>query len=251
MWNVYSSGHKHSQIISNAFASGARLPWLQGARHLAPGGIVTYGALRGLGELLRDAQREGRGWLYLDNGYFRPGHYDGYYRATLNAYQHDGTGNASPARWERLGKQILPWRTGGRSVMICPPGEVYAGLRGFNAAQWLADTLATLKQHTDRPIVVRSKPKKGEKGEPLWTSLRDCHALVAHSSNSAVEALQFGIPVFCTAPCAASLMGSADICTIETPRYPDGREQWAWNLAAAQWTLAEMRDGTCWSELNL
>lgn len=250
MWNVYSSGHNHSVNVTSAFASGAKLPWLVKASQLAPGGMVTYGALRGLGELLREAQGQGRDWIYLDNGYFRPGHYDGYYRATLNAYQHHGRGDAGPARWEKLGKQILPWRTGGRSVMVCPPGEVYAGLHGFSDAQWLTDTLEVLRQHTDRPLIVRSKPKKGQKIDPLWASLRECHALVAHSSNSAVEALQFGVPVFCSAPCAASLMGSAEFCNIETPAYPDGREQWAWNLAAAQWTLDEMRDGTCWRELN-
>jgi hypothetical protein len=134
--------------------------------------------------------------------------------------------------------------------MVCPPGEVYAGLMGFSAAQWLSDILATLKRCTDRPVIIRSKPAKGVKAEPLWTSLRDCHALVCHSSNSAVEALQFGVPVFCTAPCAASALGSADVSTIEHPQYPGGREQWCWNLAAAQWTLAEMRAGTCWRELN-
>ena len=31
---------------------------------------------------------------------------------------------------------------------------------------------------------------------------------------------------------------------------PDDREQWAWNLAAAQWDLDEMRSGYCWRELN-
>lgn len=248
--HCYSSGHKHSQTICEAFAAGGRFPLLVNARELQPGAMFTYGNLRGLKALLDRAIAEGRDWYYADNGYFRPGHYDGYYRVTRNAYMHDGHGTAAAARWEKLGKRIMPWKKGGRFVMVCPPGDVYAQLRGFDAGAWLTGTLAALKRSTARPIVVRSKPKKGELQVPLWKSLEGAHALVTHSSNSAVEALLFGIPVFCSAPCAASIVASADVCSIETPYYPDNREQWAWNLAAAQWTLDEMRRGVCWRELN-
>lgn len=248
--HVYCSGHAHSVKVCTAFAAGGNFPVLTGARKLMPGPMFTYGNLRGLGELLELAKRDGREWYYGDNGYFRPGHYEGYYRITKNAEQHAGAGGAGPERWEKLGKQILPWKKGGRFIMICPPGEKYAELHGFNRARWLAETTAAIRRHTDREIVERSKPKKGEAGSSLWASLRDCHAMVTHSSNSAVEALLYGVPVFCTGPCAAAGMGSADVSTIETPRYPDDREQWAFNLAANQWTLAEMAAGKCWTELN-
>jgi len=248
--HVYSSGHVHSVNVCTAFAAGGNFPLLTGARTLLPGPMFTYGNLRGLKPLLDQAQREGRDWYYGDNGYFRPGHYDGYYRVTRNAEQHDGTGGASPARWERLGKTLLPWKRGGRSIMLCPPGEKYAELHGFTRAQWLADVTATLAASTDRQIIERSKPGDPDARKSLWSALRDCHALVTHSSNSAVEALLFGIPVFCTGACASSRMGLANVAAIETPAYPDDRDQWCFNLAANQWTLAEMRDGTCWRGLD-
>ena len=69
-----------------------------------------YGCLRGLLPTLNQAQAEGRTWWYMDNGYFRPGHFAGYYRVTRNAMQHDGTGNVSSERWERLGLNIAPWK---------------------------------------------------------------------------------------------------------------------------------------------
>jgi hypothetical protein len=65
-----------------------------------------------------------------------------------------------------------------------------------------------------------------------------------------VDALLAGVPVFCTAPCAAQTMGHTDPALIETPLYPDDRERWARVLAANQWTLDEMRDGACWHDLN-
>ena len=171
----------------------------------------------------------------------------GYYRVTRNAMQHDGTGNASSERWNRLGLNIAPWQKGGRHILVCPPSQKFGELLGFNAAAWLQTTLNTLKRHTDREIRVRAK--KGN-ATPLDADLKDCHALVAHSSNAAVLALLAGVPVFCTAPCAAYRMGGADMSKIEMPVYPDDREQWAWNLADHQWTLEEMRHGLCWRMLQ-
>lgn len=251
MLHCYTSGHAHSLAVCTAFAAGGGFPLLRLPAKLQLGAMFTYGNLRGLKPVLDQAILDGRDWYYADNGYFRPGHYDGYYRVTKNAYQHDGAGSATPARWERLGKPLLPWKKGGSFVMVCPPGDAYARLRNFDNARWLKETLTALQANTDRRIEVRVKPAKGKPDAPLWAGLKDCHALVTHSSNSAVEALLFGVPVFCTAHCAASRMACNDIAGIETPLYRDGREQWAWNLAAAQWTLDEMKAGTAKSELGL
>jgi hypothetical protein len=72
---------------------------------------------------------------------------------------------------------------------------------------------------------------------------------VCWTSNAAVDAVLAGVPVFCTSPCAAYRMGHADLSKIETPHFPPDREQWAWSLAANQWTLREMASGQCWREL--
>lgn len=252
MWTLYTSGHIHSVTVIGALAAGTGLPMRQTPCALEDGGMVTYGALRGLRPLWRQAQHERRDFVYVDNGYFRPSahgrrDYSGYYRATRNAVQHDGSGNADPHRFEMLGKRLMPWRKDGRQIMVCPPGQVYAGVMGFDAQRWLTDTLRALRAATDRPLLVRDKRQAG--AVPLWEALRDVHALVTHSSNAAVEALLYGVPVFCTAPCAAQAMGCGDLGQIEKPLYPE-REQWAWNLAANQWTLAEMKSGQAWRELN-
>lgn len=249
MWNVYASGHVNSLTVAGAFAEGAGLPFLIGANKLMPGGMVTYGNLRGLKPLLDKARAEGRQWIYIDNGYFKPGHFEGYYRVTLNAYQHDGSGKAGVERLDALGIRIRAWRTGGTFVMVCPPSAKFGELHGFDAGEWLKRTLTILKKHTDRKIIIRAKPGKAHKARPFREQLDGCHALVTHSSNVAVEALVEGVPVFCTASCAALAMGSDDLTQIERPVYHTEREQWARNLAANQWTLDEMRRGDCWRAL--
>lgn len=217
--------------------------------------MFTYGCLRGILPTLRQAQREGRTWIYADNGYFRPMREkpSGYFRVTVNALQHTGSGKAGPERWRRLDLKIKPWRKTGRHIVVCPPARLVAIMLEIDADRWLAETLATLRAQSDRPVRVRAKMSwrdvKFGFFQPLASDLIDAWALVTHSSNAAVEALLAGVPVYCTGACAAARMGWADPAMIETPVLPDDREQWAWNVAANQWTLEEMRDGTCWRDL--
>jgi hypothetical protein len=232
-----------------AFCARAGLPLHHVSEGLLDGGMATYGNARGLKPLLDRCILEKRDFLYLDNGYFKPGHFNGYFRVTRNAYMHDGSGIAKPHRWRALDKMILPWKRNADFVLVCPPNPVYASLRGFNAALWLNETQRVLKEATDREIRIRLKPGKAN-SEPLSQALRGCHALVTHSSNTAVDSLLAGVPVFCTDKCSASCMGIADLRRIEAPFYPDDRERFCQVLAANQWTLAEMKDGTCWRELN-
>lgn len=248
--NAYTSGHPNSETVMRAFSEGAGIPLLPVAGGLKPGGMATYGNMRGLKPLLDQCIAEHRDWIFLDNGYFNPGHWDGYIRATRNAYMHDGTGHEKADRWKHLGKLAMPWKRNGDFVLVCPPGPLYASLRGFDATKWLSDTLATLRLNTDRELRVRVKPVKGSAPAPIAAAARGAHALVTHSSNSAVDALLAGVPVFCTAPCAAYRMGIADLRRIEAPFYPTDREQFCWNLAHNQWTLEELKDGTCWRALN-
>ena len=249
MLNVYATQHVNSRTVCAAFAAGARAPIVPPAP-LLPGDVAMYGCLRGLLPTLRQAQAEGRAWLYLDNGYFRPGHFSGFYRATWNAYQHDGTGRGDPTRWRALGLTIAPWRRDGSHVLVCPPSDIFGQLMGFDAAGWLVRTIQALARATDREIRIRKKPAAAGAGTPLAEDLASAWALVTHSSNAAVEALLAGVPVFCTAPCAAAGMGLADLSRIEGPLLPDDRERWAAALAVNQWTLDEMRGGTCWRMLN-
>lgn len=250
----YTVAHGNSTRVLPHLARGGRFPVVplpgDQAIELHDGGMVTYGEERGLRLMLDRAMAQGREWVYIDNGYFKWGHFAGYYRVTRNRYMHDGVGSSDGRRWKALGLRVKPWARGGSFIVVCPPPQRFATLRKFDAAAWLDSTLAILRANTDREIRVREKMAKREiRRNPLERAIAGAHALVCHSSNAAAEALLEGIPVFCTSPCASSMLAESDLSRIESPRYPDGREEWARVLADNQWTLDEMRSGLCWRAL--
>jgi hypothetical protein len=198
----------------------------------------------------KQAIHEGRTWYYGDHAYF--GRWQ-YFRITKNDFQCNGTGTAGPARFSQFGLQIKPWRKSGSKVLVCPPETTYAKLRGFSAQKWIAHVYEALKGLTDRPIEVRKHPNlhdKKESMQPLKKALNDTWCMVTYNSNAAVEALIEGVPVIATGKCAASRMGLNDINQVENPLMPPDREQWAWNLAANQFTYTEIRNGIAWRALN-
>ena len=220
------------------------------ARRLLPGDVAIYPKPEHWPVVDR-ARAEGRTVYYADNGYLAPGHWGGYFSITRNGHQVDGRadpalGQAGPERFERLRLKIKPWRRRGRHILICPPGKVFASLRGFDHQAWLDDVMATLVEHSVRPIRIRRKPlRRREKRRqlPLAADLDDAWAVVTHSSKVAIEAVLGGIPAFVTDPCAARAMASSDVGRIESPHYPAGRAEWAFNLAANQWTIEEIAAG--------
>lgn len=258
MIHIYATTHRRNRIIADAFNTGIRS---QGGKAkivppgpLLPGDVFVYGALRGTLQPLRQAMAEGRTWYYGDNGYFLQGYKDaihrGYFRITRNALQHDGSGKAGPDRWRQLKLEIKPWRQSGSHVLVCPPDQRLAELWEFDHEAWLEDALFRLRAATDRPIHVRLRETRTDASQPLSAALADCWAMVTRHSNAATEALLAGIPVFCTHPCASARMARSNLSLIEDPWLPDDREQWAWNLAANQWTIAEIRSGLAWRMLQ-
>jgi len=213
---------------------------------------VLYGVTAHTAKLfhqLRD--NPGQDYLYLDNGYFGRGEY---YRVTLNSLQHDGTGNAKPDRFHKFGIPILPWRKTGDKIILTAQSELwYSLLFHEERHKWIYSTQELIRVWSHREIVLRMKPDPIPNHwveEGFLTALQGQWAVVTHSSNTAVEAILQGIPGFVTHPEAApKTLGFHNLDNIENPPYPEGREQWAWNLAANQWTVEEMRNGTCWKGL--
>jgi len=195
----------------------------------------------------------GRTFIYWDRGYLRrvfatwlpkgsdmgiPG---GYYRWHINKPQMDAIHDVPDDRWKflKLEKEVKPWRKGGKHILLIDTLPDYWNL--FSDPQWIKRTLAFLKQHTDRPIIVRDKESK----VPLYDELKDAHCLVAHGSIAAVESVVMGCPVFVDKMCAAALVGQTDFTQIENPVYPE-REKWLHSLAYCQFNERELVDGTLW-----
>lgn len=240
--SYYTPGEITSPKFAYAFARGCG-GTITDEPDLFPGPVALFGT-PSLWPVLRAARAQGREWFYGDHGYFGR---NTYFRVTWNAYQHDGRGDYAPGRFLTFHRDVKPWRTSGSHVLVCPNSEAYFRLHRMDRDRWLADVLATLRQHTDRELRVRYKHTPLE----IKYDLADAWACVSFSSMAAVDALIVGVPVFSLAPFASSArMGLSDLAQIESPIYPDDREPFVWALAANQWTLPEILRGVAWRSLQ-
>lgn len=243
--SYYVADEFTSPKLAYAFAKGCGGTMTDEIEYLFDGPVAMFGSPR-VWPLLRRAQAEGRDFYFADHAYFGRGKF---YRITKNGYQHDGRGSSTNERFDAFRKRIQPYRKHGEHVLVCPNSAVYFGLHGMDVQQWLAETIATLRQHTDRPIRVRWKTDRGLR--PIEEDLVNAWAVVVFSSAAALDALIAGVPVFTLAPFAASYrMGSIDLSEIEKPACPGGRGGFLANLAANQWSLQEILRGDAWRALQ-
>lgn len=217
--------------------------------------IVIRGIMKH--KLMKQCWKDGRTFYYMDTGYFGnevgPKNSNGYklwHRIVKNNLQHTDLIPRPDDRWLRHSKTIKPWRKTGSKILILPPGEKPAKFYGIDREKWIADTLATLEQNTDRPIEVRAKP--GKRGNRVLINTfeqaldDDVFATVAYNTIAATESVLNGIPVFTVAPNAADPVACKDLTQIENPYYadPDKLYAWACHLAYGQFHVSELQNGT-------
>jgi hypothetical protein len=207
-------------------------------------------------KIIKQCWQDTRDFYYMDTGYLgnRPGPdnpngWKYWHRIVLNNLQHS-TVVARPAdRWQRLGIAMRPEQRHSRNILLVAPDEKPCSFYGITLDEWMQTTIDTLKQHTDRPILVRERPasrwdRKTQRAED-W--LMDVHAVVTFNSSAATECILAGVPVFVTAPAnAARPVSNLDLGMIETPWFPtdDERHAWACHLAYGQFHTTELANGT-------
>jgi hypothetical protein len=233
--------------VIRAFANGVncRIAYAEDEPEVLRDIPVVWGVLRQSDRIVAQAKSQKLHFFYIDHAYFNRGH-GKTYRITRDAYEAGPVRNCPSDRFSALGLKIAPWRKSGRDIVVCPPTDHF--MQAHGCTDWLERTLAVLRNVTDRPIVVRQKPKSGENITPLPEVLQNAHALVAHSSNVAIEAACLGTPVFVAPTSAAAPVGRMDISKIETPIYPD-RTPWLAHLAYNQFSFDEIQDGRAWRML--
>lgn len=219
--------------------------------------IVIRGILKK--KIIQQCWKSNRDFYFIDTGYLgnqqhhlNPMGWKYYHRIVKNDLQYAGDIIPRPNdRFKRLELPIQPWKKGGRKILIAKPDDKPMRFYGLDLEQWLEETINTIKQHTDRPIVVRERVKS-RTTRVIHNTLKealddDVHCLVTFNSNSATESVMHGIPAFTLAPShAASPVTSNDLSKIETPYYPDNDKMHAWanHLAYLQFHVHELRDGS-------
>lgn len=240
---VYSTDGGPWTQIAPYLAEGTKCPLVPTSAGLVPDTVgLFWGLLRGSPELIWESLKRNQPWIYLDHGYFRRGHFHGHYRMTWCDFQQRELIERPDDRWKKLNIELQPWRKG-RDIIVCPPSSHVCKI--FGCHEWEANTTASLRRFTARPIRIRRKTDPS----PFAEAIRNAHAVVTSSSIAAVEAALLGVPVFVDAISAASLIGLTDLSKIESPVYPD-REPWVHSMAYGQFTRDEMKEGLAWRVLS-
>ena len=215
--------------------------------------IVLRGILKH--KIMKRCWQDQRDFYYVDTGYFGNGRWKHWHRIVKNNLQLTEIQPRPGDRWERHRIKFQPWQQG-RKIVIAAPDEKPCKFYNINLEEWIKQTVATIQQHTDRPIVIRQRAARRIdriSTDTLAQALVDAHALVTFNSNAATESILLGVPVFTLAPNAAGPVSTQDLSQIETPYYPDQDKLYAWasSLAYGQVHIDEMKNGSAFEIIKL
>jgi hypothetical protein len=247
-------GHMYDPILQSFVqGSGGRISnWSKEENNMVP--VVLRGITKR--KEMEQCKAVGRDFYYIDTGYFGNGKKKTFHRVTKNDVQNFGPIIDRPSdRVAKCNLQLSKFRRDGSKILLAPPSQKLLNLYNINLEQWMEQTIATLKQHTDREIVVRLKQGRSvrQSTDTMQMALQqDIWCLVTYSSIAAGEALLCGKPAITLGPNAAGMLCSQRLEEIENPRTPtlDEVEAWTRHIAYCQFTEPEMRDGTAWRILN-
>lgn len=158
----------------------------------------------------------------------------------------NGRGNAPTiddggARFATHHEPLRPWNPHGQYVLICGqvPGD--ASLQGRDLNPWYQEQA---DKYADHDLVFRPHPLGARRGaiqelkgaitsnRSLTEDLEGASLVVTYNSNTGVDSLLAGKPVYCD--------NEGSMAWGVTP---ESREQWAHRLAWRQWTLDEISSG--------
>lgn len=215
--------------------------------------IVLRGILKH--KIMKRCWQDQRDFYYVDTGYFGNGRWKHWHRIVKNNLQLTEIQPRPGDRWERHRIKFRAWQQG-RKIVIAAPDEKPCKFYNINLEEWIKQTVATIQQHTDRPIVIRQRAARRIdriSTDTLAQALVDAHALVTFNSNAATESILLGVPVFTLAPNAAGPVSTQDLSQIETPYYPDQDKLYAWasSLAYGQVHIDEMKNGSAFEIIKL
>lgn len=206
--------------------------WVQQYQTMGGGGLPVIVGL--VDERNVPFVRDGVDFIYGDHSYFDRGWDKFHFRLCRNGHHQTKVYPRPDDRLKRWKVNIEPWRTDGLEIVVIPPSQYYLAI--YSLHTWLADTLKTLREHTDRPIHV--KTGKGRLRECI-TQEHPAHAVVCAISVAGMEAGLMGIPVFSTKHCCSWPINAGPLEKIETPERPE-RHAWACSLAYAAWHADEL-----------
>jgi hypothetical protein len=247
---------------------------------LAAGFVLGYTLENNFRRRIIDTlQQQGTPAVFVDSNilhYARPEHE--WHRYSINSvYPDAGTyffGELDHNKWNRYSAwhrvELQPWRATGNHVLIFCQRPHGWNMFGRNQETWLDSTIVQVRQHTDRPIMIRMHPGDGNRhttitkiqqryGKSVSISahtnikeaLKNCWCAVGYNSTPNVVAAIEGIPVYVEDPAHswAQDVAFTNLSQIENPPMPD-RSAWANKIANIHWSNEEVRSGQLWSAVK-
>jgi len=167
-------------------------------------------------------------------------------------------------RADSLGLKLKPMRESKEGhILICTQHDKSHQWRSTPPiSNWVIETISTLRQHTDREIIIRPHPRckldgiqhefdnvKLQRPEHIQGTyddfdldLTNTYAVVNWSSNPATLATIEGIHAFVGPESLAWDVANPVLVNIENPIVYD-RQQWLNNLAYSEWSVPEISQG--------
>ena len=258
--NYHKKGHEYDPYLRSFMigVDGKESTWE--AEEDTDSILIVRGLGGGSQKAIKRCWSTGRPFYAIDTGYFGNDKHKRWHRITYNALQNMEAIVDRPD--DRLKIQLGDWQdiykpfTPGEKILVCPPSDKVMNM--FNqgtAEEWTKKCVAQIRKITNRPVVIRMKPIRSERisTKTIQDALADdVHCLVTYNSIAATEALMEGKPAITLGPNAAQLVCETKLENIENPRIPSEKEMYAFmkHLSYAQFTQAEMEDGTAWKILT-
>ena len=213
-------------------------------------------------KIIKRCWEDKRTFYYMDSGYLgnkmssqNPQGWKFYHRVVPNNLQHSAIISRPSDRWDKLNIKLKNKNTQGKNIVVVMPDDKPCTFYDVDRDTWIESTINTIKQNTDRPIVIRDRTasRRFRVAASLDEMLEDAFATVTFNSIAATESVIAGVPAFTLAPCnAASPVSNTDLKNIDNPWWPedDQRYQWACHLAYGQFHVRELLDGTAYKILT-
>ena len=208
------------------------------------------------------------------------------YLATGNFNNHE----VDDQRWRKISAvnnlHIHDWESPGHEILIMGQMDFDSALismydAGYDSfGQWVETMISRIRRYTDRPIRIRPHPRSAKDfkstahkfneqyhdvslsdnlvgrtsvsgGAGLYLDLARAWCVITYTSNSAVEAVCEGVPVFAMSPeNIAWDVAHHDLADIEHLDYSIDTSRWLHRVAYTMWCPKEIASGETWAHLK-
>ena len=210
-------------------------------------------------------------WWYVDNGYLtqqitrypepKIHDYDKTYFRIVKGGLHTQKGKTgSVERLSKLEQQGIDvkfkgWTDNTDHILLCPSSPtVTQFVNDISQEERVESVKSELRQHTDRPIKFRNKPRPGNQwwNTNIKDDLKGAHCLITNMSLAAVDAVINQVPVLTHSKNVAFNVSINNLPNINKPFKPSREiiDPWLNMLSHNQFTIPEIEDGTAFRILN-